>query len=137
MCFSLHEEVDASRIVVTAGGTRRVPDSTPMISAMEDSTRVRCPADGSSDPGGDPGHMERYSPPGPNLHAGSIRPILCVFILDPLCLSVVFDCCLTGLSPIGDAPTKTQTKTEQICAPPGLFCAAHPANLPLVLIWDP
>ena len=55
-----------------------------MISAMEDSTRVTCPADGSGQSGGDPGHMERYSPPGPNLHAGSIRPILCVFIRDTL-----------------------------------------------------
>lgn len=66
------------------GRTRRVPESTPMISATDANTRVNCPADGSPQAGGDPGQIERYSPPGPNLHKGSIRPILCVFIRDTL-----------------------------------------------------
>jgi len=67
---------------IIGGRTHRLPASTPMISATDASTRVMCPAVGSLDSGHDAGHIEMYSPPGPNFTAGSIRPILCVVILD-------------------------------------------------------
>ena len=41
-------------------------------------------------------------------------------------LSVVFDSCPTGPFSIGGAPSKTQTKPEQICVNPGPFCANPP-----------
>ena len=109
-------ETSWSQDGVVAGGVRRVPESTPTISAMDDNTLVRCPADGSTQTGGDAGHTERYSPPGPNLHAGSIRPILCVVILDTL----AFRCLLTPALPSFSYrphprknPNKTRTNLRQ------------------------
>ena len=72
-----------SRAAVTSdAATHFVPESTPTISASDASSRVRCPASGSSAIGQSAGHPEKYSPPGPNLHPGSIRPILCLSIPD-------------------------------------------------------
>jgi hypothetical protein len=103
-------------MAVAAGGTHRVPESTPTISATDDSTRVKCPAEGSTGPGGEPGHIETYSPPGPNLHAGSIRPILCVFILDILTfrrfLIPVLPCFFYRRRP-RKSPNKTRTNLRQ------------------------
>jgi len=119
-----------------AGGTHRVPESTPNISATDDNTRVRCPADGSPDPGGDPGHMERYSPPGPNLHAGSIRPILCVFILDTL----TFRWSLTPALPVpflsAAPPQKPKQNPNKSSPADNLSAHTHTPGLPPIIIWD-
>ncbi len=53
-----------------------------MISARHDSTLPNGPADGSHDTDRPGGHTEKYSPPGPNLHTGSIRLFLYASILD-------------------------------------------------------
>jgi hypothetical protein len=42
----------------TGTPTRRVPESTPTISATDANTRVRCPAAGSLDAGHAAGHIE-------------------------------------------------------------------------------
>jgi hypothetical protein len=47
-----------SQDTVTPGATQRVPESTPMISATDASTRVTRPAVGSLDSGHIAGHIE-------------------------------------------------------------------------------
>jgi hypothetical protein len=89
-------------------------------SASDARTRVRWPADGSSDNGGDAGHTERYSPPGPNLHTGSIHLMRYVSILDTLCIDAV--CLLPYRSsfyrpPSSKNPNKNRTKS----VPAGTF----------------
>lgn len=62
--------------------THRTPETTPMISARHDSTLPTGPPPGSPSGPSPGGHTEKYSPPGPNLHTGSIRLFLSAFILD-------------------------------------------------------
>ena len=73
--------------------THRVPESTPTISASDPSRRVKCPADKSSSSARPGGHTDWYSPPGPNLHIGSIRLNLYISILDTLSSNRLSDHC--------------------------------------------
>jgi hypothetical protein len=59
-----------------AGRLHRTPDTTPMISARHESTFVSAPAEGSGNAKSEGGQVEKYSPPVPNLHTGSILPFL-------------------------------------------------------------
>jgi hypothetical protein len=91
----------------------RVPESTPTISASDSSRRVRGPADRSSSAARPGGHTERYSPPGPSLHTGSLHPILYISILVTLSSVRFSNRDPFDARPIGGTIGKTQTKTEQ------------------------
>ena len=126
-----------SRAAVTSdAATHFVPESTPTISASDASSRVRCPASGSSAIGQSAGHTERYSPPGPNLHTGSIRPILCLSIPDTFSYDDFRFPPLAGLCSIDHAPRKTQTKTEQIRPRRRPFSPGLSPTQPPPIIWD-
>ena len=108
--------------------THLVPESTPMISATEARTRVKGPRARSSSGGQTPGHTERYSPPGPNLHSGSIRLILYISILGTLNSIRFSNRGPIDAGPIGRPLEKTQTKTEQIPPHQPPFCARPPTR---------
>jgi len=60
---------------------RRTPETTPAISARHKSTFVSAPAEGSAKVASPGGQTEKYSPPVPNLHTGSLRLLLSTSIL--------------------------------------------------------
>ncbi len=111
----------------------RVPESTPTISASDASRRVRGPADRSSSSTRPGGHTERYSPPGPNWHSGSILLIRYISILATLNAFRSSNGCPIDTRPIGRALQKTQTKTEQIPPGPSPFCARPPTG---IVVWS-
>ncbi len=92
--------------------THRVPESTPTISASDASRRVKCPADGSSSSTRPGGHTERYSPPGPNLHSGSIRLIRYISIPGTLNSISFFPRWSDRRSPYRPPPTKNPNKNR-------------------------
>jgi hypothetical protein len=131
--------VTTGLLLDTAGvdaGTHRVPESTPTISASDSSRRVRCPADGSSSSICPGGHTERYSPPGPNLHSGSIRLIRYISILGTL-NSIRFSTWFQSTPVLSATPfRKPKQKPNKFRPTTNLFAHAHPPELPPTFIWD-
>ncbi len=116
--------------------THRVPESTPTTSASDASRRVRCPADRSSSSTRPGGHTERYSPPGPNLHSGSIRLIRYISILGTL-NSIRFSNGFLSTPVLSAAPSKKpKQKPNKIGPARHLFAQAHPPELMPAIIWD-
>ena len=103
---------------------QRTPETTPAISARHKSTFVSAPADGSGNFTSSPGQTEKYSPPVPSLHTGSIPLFLYASILSILTsmmirryLSWCYDLSTVGPPEPKQKPNKSRTAAELFFLP--------------------
>lgn len=135
LSFIAARGAEAACTIPLAGRTHRTPVTTPTISTRHDSTFASAPAEGSQNATSEGGQVEKYSPPVPNLHTGSIRLLPYAFILES---SYARDSISIRSLPcsIDHAALKSRTKTEQKWARAKSFSIAVEARVEIEGIWD-